>query len=285
MEEPTCGELFLCKPVRDLWWAIASPSILDASGAIAVLPDAWCAQLVERSLPWLRALDRQPEALIEWLAAQRNVSRLGFYFACLLEYWVRFCPLLAETSGEPKVLTQQQIHVGLAGEVAGQLKCVFQRRASSADEPAELLHWESHVKYFAFVSPDDPMLPPGTDPSRVHPIRSKSGRPLTLAPPPQAPPSAPPPSDRKEPDLAHPPWRRALIDTGVEPGEAELAEYVGPFLGENLLQRCGARPRRAARATRQWSLRVAGLRLQCSLRVAELALSPSRTVRSRCGAS
>lgn len=148
------------------------------------------------------------------LSEQRNVRRLGFYFASLLEYWVRFCPLLAEKSeggkkgqpgaeegeegdragkaergadsesgdggeraekteegeggergaivsgGEAQVLTKVQIHAGLGGEVAGQLKCVFQRRRAEA----KLEHWESHVKYFAFVPQDDPMLelsPPG----------------------------------------------------------------------------------------------------------------------------
>jgi hypothetical protein len=113
-----------------------------------------------------------------------------------LEYWARFCPLLRPPAdeGAASVLSQQQVHSGLGGAVAGQIKCVFKRRvfaegaaagaaagtagtshapllapstagtyegdgtanaSGSGRErelvPLELVHWESHIKYFAFV--------------------------------------------------------------------------------------------------------------------------------------
>ena len=136
--------LFFSKTVRDLHWVMASPNLLTELAA-APVPDGWCAALCARSLPWLRELEAQPSELEEWLKRQRNVRRLGFYYAALLEYWVRFCPLLAvpkRVAGSPAdVLVQQQIHAGVDGEVAGQLKLVFERKGAGAPigtaEPAE----------------------------------------------------------------------------------------------------------------------------------------------------
>ena len=232
--------IFVTKVIRDLHWALASPHVLSSS-ACAVVDDQWCAELVAKSLPWLRDLDADPTPVENWLRAQRNVRRLGFYFAALLEFWVRHCPLLALHSGSAgtdsatsdsagtvsagagakqlpvrQVLAQQQIHAGIDGQCAGQLKLVFERSctrpksrlpssegavadaadAADAAEPAdaalatEFAHWESHVKFFAHCGEDT-----------------------------------------------------ALIDDGdescndVSEADVSLATYVGPFLGENLLHR------------------------------------------------
>ena len=91
-------QIFVTKVIRDLHWALASPHVLSSS-ACAVVDDQWCAELVAKSLPWLRDLDADPTPVENWLRAQRNVRRLGFYFAALLEFWVRHCPLLALHSG------------------------------------------------------------------------------------------------------------------------------------------------------------------------------------------
>ena len=69
------------------------------------------------------------------------------------------------------VLVQQQVHAGVDGEVAGQLKLVFARRSVEKDarswavprdsceetlvhsrrcDQVEVVHWESHVKFFAW---------------------------------------------------------------------------------------------------------------------------------------
>ena len=112
--------IFRRKAVRDLHWVMASSHLLadpvDGHATLPTLSDRLCAAIVDASLPWLRELERFPEELERWLSRQRNVRRLGFYFASLLEYWVRFCPLLAEP-GAP-VLTQQQVHLGLSGGVS-----------------------------------------------------------------------------------------------------------------------------------------------------------------------
>lgn len=52
---------------------------------------------VDAAEEWLTALDAEPSALLAWLRKQRNYGKLGFYFAALLEYWARFCPVLGTT--------------------------------------------------------------------------------------------------------------------------------------------------------------------------------------------
>ena len=68
------------------------------AAGVPVASDGWCRQLCQESLSWLRELDAQPGPLEEWLQRQRNVRRLGFYFAALLEFWVRRCPALGSTA-------------------------------------------------------------------------------------------------------------------------------------------------------------------------------------------
>ncbi|KAL1526058.1 hypothetical protein AB1Y20_020879 [Prymnesium parvum] len=237
---------FRHKAVRDLHWALASPSILAPGDSIAILPDASSAEIVDRSLPWLLELERCPEHLEEWLAQQRNVRRLGIYFAALLQYWVRFCPHLAEAraSGEALVLSEQQVHLGLQGEVAGQLKCVFQRRAhsvgpqltSGVDAPTvELEHWESHIKYFAYVPPAEPMLHAAAEapPSYVPPAEPMLHA-AAEAPPSYVPPAEPMLHAAAEapPSAAAEGARPSHLDSPhPQPEDWALAEYVGPFLG------------------------------------------------------
>ena len=126
----TARALYRHKAVRDLHWVMASPHLLDAHvDGVSVVQDDWCAALVANATSWLDALDAHPAPLLQFLRSQRNVQRLGFYFAALLEFWVRACPaLVADGLGNPQtpqVLTQQQIHIRAEGTVAGQLKCVF----------------------------------------------------------------------------------------------------------------------------------------------------------------
>ena len=196
---PSIDELapsvFLSKAVRDLHWVLASPHLLTPLAGVPCCDDAWCAQIVAQSLPWLRTLDAEPKPLEQWLRLQHNVRRLGFYYAALLEYWVRYCPVLS--LGGP-VLVGEQIHAGIDGPVAGQLKLVFKRRAISIPSHDECVHWESHVKFFAWCPP--------TGDHTTHASAS----------------------------VALPPVAEVDETSRIEAG---LAQYVGPFLGENLLHR------------------------------------------------
>ena len=190
--------IFFSKAVRDLHWAIASPHLLTEAAGVSMPSDEWCGQLCEASMAWLCELDEHPYELEEWLRMQRNVRRLGFYFASLLEFWVRNCPALQSGSG--LVLVQQQIHAGVDGEVAGQLKLVFTRCTSNCQPAPEVVHWESHVKFFAWCAAEAG--------EAEHAVPS-CGEGL-------------PPSNK---------------DAAALEGDAMLSQYVGPFLGENFLHR------------------------------------------------
>ena len=149
--------LFYSKAVRDLAWTFSSPDLLSADAGVPVCSPSWCRRAYERSLPWLLALDADPTPLEDWLQRQHNVRRLGFYHAALLEFWVRFSPAVGSDVcgvGGRTLLRNVQVHAGRDGEVAGQLKMVFARRAEAGH--AEVVHWESHVKYFAFCPDDEP---------------------------------------------------------------------------------------------------------------------------------
>ena len=186
------------KTVRDLHWVMLSPHLLTRGADVRCLSDAWCLQLCESSLPWLVALDLDPSHLHSFLRSQRNVRRLGFYFAALLEYWIRHCPSpqLVGDSMARTVLTQQQVHAGIAGQCAGQLKLVFER---IVDGCTEILHLESHIKFFAWV-------PAGN----AEAVADAAVSPVA-------------PGD-------DPAVQGRMDDEG-------LAAYVGPFLGENLFHR------------------------------------------------
>jgi prolyl-tRNA editing enzyme YbaK/EbsC (Cys-tRNA(Pro) deacylase) len=193
--------LFLNKTIRDLHWVMFSPHLLTPHAGVRCLSDVWCLRLCEASLPWLHDLDADPSQLHVFLRAQRNVRRLGFYFAALLEFWMRFCPALAPHEADTKrtVLTQQQVHAGIGGQCAGQLKLVFERLVESSSPTTQLVHLESHVKFFAWTS---------TGPAAA----------VT--------------------DLASSPTSSHDTCAALKQSEDEaLAAYVGPFLGENLFHR------------------------------------------------
>ena len=228
------------KSVRDLHWVMSAPHLLTSSAGVPILADEWCTSLCERAMRWLQSLDENPAPLHDWLRSQRNVRRLGFYFAALLEYWIRFCPFL----GNPTVLAGQQVHAGIDGQCAGQLKLVFER------DETELVHWESHVKFFAFCPNED-----GGDEEAegeadaeddvVSATASEASASTTSV---DATATTTSTSAAEQPAWVPPPrelcarWQRkdrlqAWDKLQAWPDDAGLATYVGPFLGENLLHR------------------------------------------------
>ena len=95
---------FRSKAVRDLAWVMSSPNLLDQPESLS---DEWSRSLSRAALPWLTSIDDDDSKLCQWLAEQRGSTRLGFYFAALLEYWARFCPLLRPPGeGEASVESQ-----------------------------------------------------------------------------------------------------------------------------------------------------------------------------------
>ena len=219
----TTPHVYWHKSVRDLHWVMHAPHLLTPAAGVPVVADAWCADLCARAGEWLRALDAQPAPLETWLRSQRNVRRLGFYFAALLEFWVRMCPVLSSAEGAGRlVLTQQQVHAGIDGQCAGQLKLVFER-TDATGASSVLAHWESHVKFFAWCPDEDNGTVAATSTASATSATTSgvaaadaAGTELVCA-------------CSQRTDLVHP--------MPLDAHDECLSTYVGPFLGENLLHR------------------------------------------------
>lgn len=149
------------KVVRDLEWAWTSPNIFSSRGAGSLvcpagLPDATCAGVAASAScqKWLEILDADPAPLVSFLVEEHgheSHTALGFYFAQLLEFWLRACPSL----GVESLHTNRPIKVGGSAQTVGQLKYLFRRPAfPGLDGPVRLHHWEASVKYFLRAAPD-----------------------------------------------------------------------------------------------------------------------------------
>lgn len=119
--------------VRDLAWAVLSAPLVQIDGE-ADWPSAdWfrCAYLnIEEQL---RELDRDSAPLLE-IIAQRNASRLGFYFEALLEMW---CQL--ETAIE-LLATNPQINRA-DGSTQGAFDFIVKVNG-------QVEHWECAIKFY-----------------------------------------------------------------------------------------------------------------------------------------
>jgi hypothetical protein len=126
--------------VRDLAWAIGSPSLLDPhfSGFDGrVVGDPFCSQALGQARDWLLDLERDPSHLHAFL--QAPPTRLGHYFEQLVEFWLRH-------TADVK-LGGSHIEVRQGGVVRGEFDYLF-RRADGGWR-----HWETAVKFYLQASP------------------------------------------------------------------------------------------------------------------------------------
>ena len=121
--------------VRALAWLIGSPGLLEAQGE-QVVTDDWCHAALAEAAPWLLALDREPQPLLDFLA-QRTSRRVGRLAESLLSFWLRRragVELLAENlavRGEQRTL--------------GEFDFIFREPGQ-----AQATHWETAVKFYLF---------------------------------------------------------------------------------------------------------------------------------------
>lgn len=175
---------------------MASPDMYSAHCGLRLLPNDFGKQLAVESEQWLLGIDADPSHLRTWLASSQQHCRLGFYFALLIEYWLRFCPALAARD----VVVGRQIRKDGGRGTKGQLKFLF--RSDRCSPQCVLQHWEASVKFFLHV-------PLGREngskeqPARKHEIEAEEA-----------------PGDAKEEE--------------EEEELRALSNYVGPFLCENL---------------------------------------------------
>ena len=87
------------KVVRDLAWAISTPSMLTVTDATSahIMGDA-AGKMLAMSQSWLLETDEKPKPLLAWLSRRRRIGRVVSYFTSLLEFWLIFCPFGMEAS-------------------------------------------------------------------------------------------------------------------------------------------------------------------------------------------
>ena len=214
------------KLVTDLNWVMTSPHVLRPSDALAGLTlwsDEVSAAIIECSRAWIAALRFDPAPLVKFMSAVPRNNALGFYFAGLVEFWLRHCPAL----GSEFVATSLPIFVKApghtpkkVGEMIGAVKflvrCIPEPPVLAAmnatlgvekipaprgggPPPTILLHLEASVKFFCS------MVGVSLDP--LDPLDAGSDRPC---------------------------------DTSIDQPQNALdtfRRFVGPFLHENLAWR------------------------------------------------
>ena len=123
--------------VRSLAWLIGSPGLLAAPpdlGEAVLVADAWCAEALEASHTFLRALDDSPGELEAAVAACKS-RRLGRVAECLIAFWL-------ERSTRFELLARN-LAVRESGRTLGEFDLVFiDRREGVA------VHWEMAVKFY-----------------------------------------------------------------------------------------------------------------------------------------
>ena len=129
--------------VRDLAWAMASPSMLRESPQ--VVSNSRCQDVLQNHYDWLLALDQQPESLTA--ALQKHPSRrLGYYFEHLVAFWLQ-----QRLAGE---FFASHVRVFEQKRVLGEFDFLF-----TQDDSYVLQHWETAVKfYLQFMHNDGEIL-------------------------------------------------------------------------------------------------------------------------------
>lgn len=126
--------------VRDLYWAMFSPPLLDDK----VFRDALVTRsLLERweieSRPWLYALDKNPTPLQSWML-QLKTRRLGYLFEHLVHFFLREAPFIQ--------LEYHNLQYPAHGVTEGEIDFIFQY-------DGKRYHWEVAVKYYCQTAPTD----------------------------------------------------------------------------------------------------------------------------------
>ncbi|TMW58522.1 hypothetical protein Poli38472_010081 [Pythium oligandrum] len=138
------------KVVRDLLWSVTSPHVINRD-LYPVLPADFGLVEDEKScellVQWLDDLQADPTHLFTFLQektkSKKTALALGVYFASLLEYWLRHCPVLRVEKFE----NSKQI-ISATYQTLGQLKFLFRRFFDPASDSFDDFHVESSVKFF-----------------------------------------------------------------------------------------------------------------------------------------
>uniref|UniRef100_K3X831 Uncharacterized protein n=1 Tax=Globisporangium ultimum (strain ATCC 200006 / CBS 805.95 / DAOM BR144) TaxID=431595 RepID=K3X831_GLOUD len=203
------------KVVRDLLWAFTSPHML-AAAQFPVLPTAFggvdAVHRHPRVVAWLTQLEQDPTHLLTFLETTTRTKgkmlALGVYFAALLEFWLRFCPLFRVE----RFAVGKQI-VSATNQTVGQLKFLFSlavdgREDAEAAAATQDFHVESSVKFFL-----------------LHPLGQQQPRDNGND------------NDHAKLGAAEPNGESTNSEPSSPSSCYPLEQFVGPHLGENLAWR------------------------------------------------
>ena len=125
--------------VRDLVWALLSPTLINASNANHNPSARWYQEAFHLIEPHLAQLNQDDSPLLEHLAARSN-QRLGLYFERLWSYW-----LLHNDRYQLLAHNQQLMQ---DGQTLGEFDLIVHDTAADQIE-----HWELAVKFYLGIPP------------------------------------------------------------------------------------------------------------------------------------
>jgi len=134
-------EQYRSPAVRDLVWALLSPSQIQSPDASHNLSPRWYEEAFTTIEPHLQQLDTDDSALQKHLQEPEN-HRLGIYFERLWSYWLQH-------NGRYQLLASNQ-QVMHNGKTRGEFDFIVKDAAADQIE-----HWELAVKFYLGIPPLD----------------------------------------------------------------------------------------------------------------------------------
>ena len=134
---------FRTHEVRELYWALAGPSLL-APQTLPIETDSDLRAITARHLSELRRLDEDPTDLFLYFSDHPSLSRLGRHFENLLEY---FLTRLEKAPSFARNIQIQSESRGKKRGTLGELDLLFR-----APWCQEARHWEASVKFYICVA-------------------------------------------------------------------------------------------------------------------------------------
>ena len=128
-------EKYSCPDVKNLAWALLSPTLCKSKGNPTLfLNDDWCETQYKDYKPNLIALDKNPQPLLTTLARTKDL-RLGNYFEKLFLFWLQ--------NNEHYDLLLNNHPIRSPGKTLGEFDFIVKD-----NNTGETQHWETSVKFY-----------------------------------------------------------------------------------------------------------------------------------------
>lgn len=148
------GEFPKTKEVRDLYWILSSPGLLNSESSVflgRIVKDQWFQEKAAEAREWFKLCDQKPAALLEDLK-NRNiaVTVVGRYFEALLSFWIREYLKPESFYGGIPVQEYEPSKPGQGRNTIGEFDFLF-RLAEKGVAAPQTYHWEAAVKFYIFA--------------------------------------------------------------------------------------------------------------------------------------